>query len=81
VSLRTLSELHKHNGRQPSIQKNEYGNRMCLENSFSSVMSRALSLLELFQHGKTWLVIYSSFHTSSNENLKKVKNTEYSNAF
>jgi len=54
---------------------------MCLENSFSSVMSRALSLLELFQHGKTWLVIYSSFHTSSNENLKKVKNTEYSNAF
>jgi len=36
-------------------------------------MSRALSLLELFQYGKMWLLIYSSSHTGFDGDLKTEK--------
>lgn len=36
-------------------------------------LSRALSLLELFQYGKMWLLIYSSSHTGSDGDFRNRK--------
>lgn len=45
-------------------------------------LSRALSLLELFQYEKMWPIIYSSSLTGFDGDFRnRKKNTEYSNAF
>lgn len=38
-------------------------------------LSRALSLLELFQYGKMWLLIYSCSHTGSDGDFRNRKKT------